>query len=370
MRGELVPVAPEHAQALSAFFARVCPELTPAVWRAKYGPGADRTSAHVWVDGDAVLGHGAYRVEPVRIAGRTLRGAWFMDWHVAPEARGRGGGKALLAAYPQEADVLLALRGTAMSRARFRRWGWRRAVEATHFLLPLSGDLLARRREWQGAAGLAGRAAGRAMAWRARRRVGACALLPDEDLCVTDGPPAACGEAQVSSPIHEEQTAGNRKERGAQDMIGTPPHSGAVRTVQGYAYRCGFPGVRCRTYAVQGPESGAPVARAVALLDTDPAGLSRAKLLDAAVAPDARPRLLASFVCAVVADLAGQAVACVEALAPPGPLARALRQAGFLRRGWAGLWAHPVNDVCAAALDRADPGTWTLGLYDSDLFHR
>ncbi|MFH0911955.1 MAG: hypothetical protein V1918_10685 [Planctomycetota bacterium] len=342
MRGEILPYAPVYYEALMRFFAATCPELTPLIWEAKYGapsgPAPGRFAERLWVEGDRVLGHGAWWIVTVMVDGEPFQGAWFLDWHVAPDARGIGGGKALMAAFPEEADLLLAARGSAASQARFSHWGWKKPAMGGVYLLPLAADLLARRRHLEGLRALPARVIGCLASWSASPK------KPD----LPQG---------FVFQVHQ----GTLEPR-----IEPAVRNGVPRSKEAYAYIAGFPSLDCVSYSLD--REGRTHAWMAAAFHREEGGLLCANILDVAWEEGAPDALLAAFLRAAALDLKSCDAAAAECLSTGKTLTRVLESCRFLRRDEACLWARPLTQKAGQALARG--GEWRFSFFDSDLFLR
>lgn len=139
----------EDLETLSSFFREVFPEdeinTTVEVLRWRYrksAPDAWRGRNLVWCSEGRIAGHFGILPVLLNVNGAVVRTAWFIDWVVFPEFRGRAGGIRLLQEALERFPIGLCAGLTERSEGIIRRMGWKDLGKTDRFVLPLGVSAL------------------------------------------------------------------------------------------------------------------------------------------------------------------------------------------------------------------------------------
>jgi hypothetical protein len=229
--------------------------------------------------------------------------AWIADWHLAPRARGRGLGRALLAEAVSSIPVLACINGSADAQRLYREAGFREIPSARSFLRirrPLAFEWPRRR----GARRLFGLLRGLAHAGQRPPRSFRCSVEVGRSLSPSE---AASLAGRPDGPVHD---------AGFLEWIARSPAGPAE--------------FRALT------ENGADVGDAVLWTDKDTLGRRRGRILDLSLTAPADDRVLAAYAAAAM-HLERGGADYVDTRAPR-ECERALRAAGFRPRGLETFW--------------------------------
>ncbi len=330
----LRPLRPEDHEALVAHMLVVYPALAAdpdfatRFYRWKYFDLAGRDTGLpagvVAIDAAGICGFIGCMPFRLRLGAGTVPAAWIADWHLAPRARGRSIGRALLRSAAELVPVLGCIDGSASAARQYRASGFREVH---------AGDAWLRVRrpfafEWPRRRGLRRPLAAYRAAGHLQRRYRASAV-GRATVQVVDG-------SASSDLLQQEPYVGLERDAGYLAWLRRAPLAATSLVALGALT--------------------APAGYAVLLHDQDRLGRRRGRILDVGMRATADET-------SAYAGLAWHLeqerdVDYVETVAPRARRP-ALEAAGFERRRAVTLWLHGV------AADIA-PDRWLVSLVDKD----
>lgn len=285
-------------------------------------------SAFVAEDEDGPCGFLGCLPFVLRVGEVTSPACWLCDWKLLDRARGRGLGRALMAAAREAIPVIASLNVTEDARRVFQSMGFTTWEAGRNWRLvarPFAYEWPARR----GFRKAISVAAALGQAPRARRRTA----------------PGAWSVERVSDV---DQLSG---------ILERCPGSGMVRAPGILGWITRYPGGGVIPAVLT--NEGTPAGYALLLVDRDHLGRRRGRILELAVVPEFAAEIARAYLAATRTLIADSQVDYVNFLAPNADETR-LEAAGFEPRSGVPVWLFSKSPATA------DSGSWRLSLLDKD----
>ncbi len=341
MNHKIIPYTNQYYQSLMAFFAKNCPEITPKIWDEKYQNHPKSNYGKIFEnillnENDEVVGHSAWHQIKVIIGGENYLGAWFIDWFVATEYKGKGAGKALaLDTIPEDTDILLVARGTEDTLVRLKKWEFSNPTTSYVYLLPLSAQTIINRKDYTGIKS---------------KFVKFCWALIKRYFRKTEKKLMANFFITAEKTIPEIQRQGiNHSERSntAIDYFNSFTNTDIIiYTIN-----------ECDTYR----------GHMIVNCYRDSFGLNIAKILDVNINIDA-DNISTTFINNIIFKLQTKDIDAIEWMTNDKTISMILEKIHFIKRDQAPLHIKSLTKKCEISTNNHNE--WDLSFFDSDLFYR
>ncbi|MHC4872324.1 MAG: GNAT family N-acetyltransferase [Planctomycetota bacterium] len=342
MENRIIPYSEKYYSSLMEFFKKVSPEITPDIWDEKYKNHPDseygKISEHILIDkSENVIGHSAWHQIDVLLNNNKYTGAWFLDWFVSPEYKGKGAGKALaLETIPENTDLLMVARGTHDTVVRMEKWKFLNPVTSTSYLLPLTARTISRRKRLNVIGKIILHSAWFIVKSHFRKQL----------VSIPQGMSINPAESVCSKAVSL---------------------NGANRTDQAVNYFKSFTNSDIQILNISIDNSVS--AQLIINCSKDDFDLERVKILDLIILDDnIDPYALTNALNNIIYDMQKEGIDCIECLSSSDNLSKMLESLHFMKRDKASLYVKPLNDGCEAELKKE--GEWNFSFFDSDMFYR